>query len=336
MTFEYKDGRLTADGAYRKIAVLVDEFLQIHAGEPFTLDTICRDLKILERDNRKYVAIELSRKVEKGKLEKVSNSSTTLYRVIDNTYKLIDWTNASDVPPLDIKWPVGVDGSRFGFDGHVVISPKDIIIGAGVSNMGKTTLVLNILWENMDTYHCTLMGNEYDASKFKRRVSRMTWLNPLKEDGTPKFDLIERYDNWKDIIRPDDINLIDWINLNDNFYRIGSIIEGIKARLNNGIAIIMLQKDSAKALGLGGGFSEHLSSLYLTVDFNRLTVRKLKEWKDINCNGKVFGFEICEGGTRFTKIRPLIKCPECHGYGKVKGIDCDNCNGSGWADTSVY
>jgi len=87
---------------------------------------------------------------------------------------------------------------------------------------------------------------------------------------------------------------------------------------------------------MGGGFSEHLASLYLSIDFNRLTVRKLKEWKDIDCNRKVFGFEINNGGANFHNIRPLIKCPECHGYGKVKGIDCDNCNGSGWADKSVY
>ena len=329
MTFEHAQDE--TNGKYKYVSGLVEEYLSLHKGEEFDLDIICRQLSILERSNRKYVSIVLARKVSQGKLDKVSK----YYRVLDNTCKLIDWTNVIDVPPLDIHWPVGADGSRFGFDGHVVISPKDIIIGAGLSNMGKTTLAHNILWENMDAYHCTLMGNELDASKFKRRVSHMTWANPLKEDGTPKFDLIERYDNWKDIIKPDDVNIIDWINLNDNFYRIGSIIEGIKSKLNNGIAVIILQKDQNKSLGMGGGFSEHLASLYLTIDFNRLTVRKLKEWKDINTNGKVFGFEIINSGTQFTNIRPLIKCPECHGWGKVKNLPCDNCNGSGWADVNI-
>ena len=335
MTYEYKDSRLTADGAYRKIALLLSEYLQIHKGESFTLDMICRELKIVERDNRKYVAIELSRRVKSEELEKVSNSHPTLYRYIDNTYKLVDWVNVSDTPPIDLKFPVGADDSRFGFDGHVVISPKDIIIGAGLSNMGKTTLAHNILWENMDDYHCTLMGNELDASKFKRRVSNMTWHEPLNEQGLPKFDLIERYDNWKDIIKPDDINIIDWINLNDNFYRIGSIIEGIKMKLDKGIAVIILQKDQNKSLGMGGGFSEHLASLYLTIDYNRLTVRKIKEWKDINTNGKVFGFEIINHGTQFNNIRPLVRCPYCFGYGKKKNLPCENCLGSGWADVII-
>ena len=333
----YQDGRLKAEGAYHKVVLLVDEYIDIHRGEPFDLDRICKELKIIERENRKYVAIELSRKVSQGKLEKVSNSHTTLYRYIDNTYKLVNWVDASPLTSLDITFPYGIeDNTHFGFDGHVTISPGDIIIVAGVSNMGKTVFALNFLWENMDKYPCFLMGNEYFPAKFKRRISRMTWHNPLKEDGTPKFELAERHDNWKDIIKPNYINIVDWINLDDNFYKIGSVIEGIQSKLVDGIALLLLQKSEGKGLGLGGGFSEHLASLYLTIDFNRLTVRKLKEWKDINTNGKVFGFEINNGGANFHNIRPLIKCPECHGYGKVKGIDCDNCNGSGWADTSVY
>ncbi len=58
-------------GQYKKVASLVREWLEIHKGEKFNLDTICRQLNILERDNRKFVAIELSRKVHQGKLEKV-------------------------------------------------------------------------------------------------------------------------------------------------------------------------------------------------------------------------------------------------------------------------
>jgi hypothetical protein len=320
-----------AENLYHKASMAVDRYLEAHKGETFDLDTICRHMSISDAHKRDLITQKLSYEVRKGNLEK----SNRLYRYIDNTYKVIDWVNVNDTPPIDLKFPVGADGSRFGFDGHVVISPKDIIIGAGLSNMGKTTLAHNLLWENMDAYHCTLMGNELDASKFKRRVSNMTWHDPLNEQGLPKFDLIERYDNWKDIIRPDDINIIDWINLNDNFYRIGSIIEGIKSKLDKGIAIIILQKDQNKTLGMGGGFSEHLSSLYLTIDFNRLTVRKLKEWRDINCNGKVFGFEIINHGTQFSNIRPLIKCHDCWGTGKKKGVECTNCNGSGWADVII-
>jgi hypothetical protein len=259
-----------------------------------------------------------------------------VYRYIDNTIKYIDWVNALTANDIALTFPYGLDGTFFSFWEYVRIHPKDIIVIAGVSNTGKTCFILNLLWNNMDIYSCTLMGNEYEASKFKQRVSNMTWLDPVKEDGTSKFELIERRTGWKDIIRPNNINLIDWISLSGkaDFFTIGAVIEGIQEKLDKGIAVIAIQKSSNKDLGEGGQFSEHLSSLYLSLDFKRLTVRKAKDWHTMNPNGKVYGFDITEG-VKFQNIRPLIKCPECHGYGKVKGGDCSNCNGTGWSDVQV-
>jgi len=334
-----KDSNFTMDaiettGQYQKIALLVREWVEIHKGESFDLDMICRQLQIQERTNRKYVAIELSKIVGKGTLEKVTSPiHKPLYRYIDNTCKYIDWVNASSSDVLDIKWPYGVeDDSRFGFDGRVKISPGDIVVVAGTSNMGKTAFCLNFLWENMDAYSCTLMGNEYTPGKFKRRVSKMTWREPINDKGESKFELIERREGWKDIIRPDNINIIDWINLSDKFYEIGKIIEDIQARLHSGIALISIQKDEHKTRGLGGGFSEHLASLYLSIDYERLTILKAKEWAEWNPNGKMYGFKIVNGGTKFHNIRLLRKCKSCWGSGRGKGGQCEPCNGTGYVD----
>lgn len=321
------------DGNYKKVTALVQEWIEIHRNEKFDLDQICRDLDIRERDNRKNVAIALNRLVDQEKLDKVSNYSKSLYRYITSECKYIDWVNAPEGDILNISWPYGIeDDSRFGFDGRVKISPTDVIVLAGTSNMGKTAFCLNLLWENMDEYPCTLMGNEYSASKFKRRVSRMAWKDPVNENGGAKFELIERRENWKDIIRPDNINIIDWINLKDNFYQIGKIIEDIQSKLHSGIAVISIQKDEHKTRGLGGGFSEHLASLYLTMDYERLTIVKAKEWKDWNPNNKMYGFRIVDGGTKFHNIRQIDKCSKCWGSGRSKGGACENCNGTGYID----
>ena len=310
----------------RAIWHLVDEWLPQHVGEAFDLDTICRQIDVKTRDDRHCVSKKLSYEVSRETLEK----SDRLYRYIDKTFKCIDWVNASSSPPLTINFPYGVeDGTKFGFDGHAVISPGDIIVIAGVSNMGKTAWCLNLLWENMDDYPCTLMGNEYTAAKFKRRVSRMTWHNPLTSQGNSKFELIERRSDWKALIRPNNINIIDWINLDDNFYKIGSIIEGIQSKLKEGIAVISIQKSENKGLGLGGGFSEHLASLYLTIDYERMTVRKCKEWNVHNPNGEMYKFNIVDGGTKFHNIHSVKKCKKCSGTGRFRLNDCDSCNGSG-------
>jgi hypothetical protein len=175
------------------------------------------------------------------------------------------------------------------------------------------------------------MGNEYDASQFKRRMQTMTDINnPIGEDGKPKFEVVERFDNWKDIIHPDHLNIIDWINLGDKFYELGKILEGIKERLNKGIALICIQKDANKTIGMGGMWGTHLSTLYLTMDFNRLTVEKAKEWNGHNPNKEMYGFDIIEHGSRFHNIRQVVLCRKCKGFhGNTK---CELCFGRGFVD----
>ncbi len=318
------------DITYKKVSILVDKWLDLHKGETFDLDTICRHLEIHERENRHFVVQKLSYEVKAETLEK----SNRLYRYINKEIKYIDWLDDTVTETLNVKWPQGRDGTKFGFDGHACISPKDIIVVTGTSNMGKTAVCLNFLWENMDNYSCRLMGNEYAPSKFRRRVQRMTWKEPLNGDGQPKFELIERHENWKDIIEPDKFNIIDWLSLpGDKLYMVGNVIEGIQSKLHNGIALIVLQKDEDAKLGRGRGFSEELASLYLVIDKGRLTVRKAKEWYEHNPNGEIYGFEISGGGTEFKNIRRIIRCTRCYGTGKIHGGECD-CD-SGYVDKEI-
>lgn len=313
----------------RVIAKLVDVWLGEHKSEKFDLDTICRHLDIKTRDDRHLVVKKLSYEVDREHIEK----SDKLYTSIDRTIKCIDWMSANTDEFIDIRWPFGIsDGSRFGFDGHVTVSPGDIIVVAGVSNMGKTTFCQNVLWNNMDTMPCTMMGNELTPIKFKRRVSNMNWANPIGDDGKPKFELIERREDWKYVIRPNNLNIIDWISMDDGFYKIGKIIEGIQSKLVKGCCVIALQKDANKTLAVGGHFSMDLASLYLAIDYNRLTVVKAKEWNGWNPNGKTFSFEIINSGTQFSNIHLKKKCGQCAGTGTYRGAKCGGCEGSGYID----
>ncbi len=314
---------------YKHISKMVDEWLEIHQGERFDLDTICRQLEAVSREARQLIAIKLRNEVVKGKLNKLNN----LYRYIDNTLVKMDWLNASKSAHLDLQWPFGMDESFFGFEKNIMIPEKGIIVMAGVTNTGKSTFCRNFLWVNMNKYHCTYFSSETSAEDFADYFSRMDWRNPVNEDGTPKFDLVWRNRDWADVIQPNDINIIDWINMGDNFYQIGTIIEGIKEKLDKGICLIALQKDPNKDLGVGGMWSEHLSSLYMTMDFGKLTVKKSKKWKNVNPNYTMWGFDIVDYGTHFHRIREVKKCFKCYGTGKTKAGECEECHGHGYIDS---
>lgn len=322
---------MTEDSTYKKIAAMVDTWLDLHKGETFDLDIICRQLQIIDRDVRHMVSIKLAYEVKQSRLEKINRT----FRYINKEKEAIDWINADVNETIDIQWPQGRDGTKFGFDGCVCISPGDLLVVAGVSNMGKTGFAQNFLWSNMDNFDCVLMGNEYTPVKFKRRISRMTWNSPLDENGKPKFELVRRFDNWADIIEPDKITIIDWISLPaSELYNIGRVMQDIQSRLGDGIALVVIQKDEGSTLGRGRAFSEELASLYLTIDKGRMSVRKAKEWYNHNPNGEVYGFDITNGGTEFRNIRPLTKCFNCHGTGKARGGDCFPCHGTGYVDKS--
>jgi ribosomal protein S27AE len=233
-----------------------------------------------------------------------------------------------------VRWPVShQDATEFGFEKTMIVPSGGLVVVAGVSNMGKTGLLQNFCVENCEQYHVTMMINEANKSKFKRRIQRMTWFNPRGDDGKVKFDLIERHGEWKYAIQPNDINIIDWIDLPDgDFYKINGILDGIKSRLNKGIALVALQKSEGKTLGTGGQFSEHLADIYLNIDFQRLTVRKCKEWNAPNPNNKVWGFEIVEGGSQFADIREIKLCPRCGGRSLAAHTHCEDCRGTGYVD----
>ncbi len=319
---------------------MVEKWLTVHKGERFDLDMVCRHLDIKTRDLRTSVAKKLSYEVHHGKLEKFSDFRPPLYKYIDKTLVRLDWMAAGAAKNLDgLKWPMGCDDTRFGFDGHVYIPEKGLIVIAGVTNTGKSAWCRNFLWQNMDSYRCIYFTSETNEYDFADYASRMTWADPCKADGKPKFDLVYRNKDYREVVEPDAINIIDWLNLGDAFYQIGSILEGIKNKLKTGIAVVAIQKDPNKELGMGGMWGEHLASLYMALDFERLTVKKAKKWigtRDDNPNGKSYKFSIVDGGANFAGIIQLRTCRACNGSGRIKGNQCQACSGTGFVETICY
>jgi hypothetical protein len=314
-----------------KAGKAVEKYIQGHWGESYDLDTVCRHMEIHDANKREAINQKLLYEHRAGRLEKNNKH----YRSIDTTIEKMNWRDSIGAVNLPLNYPTGTDGSQFGFDGHLFIPEKGLIVLAGVTNTGKSVFMRNLLFKNMDIHHCVYFSSETSEDDFAEYLSRMTWGNPVNDDGSDKFDAIFRDKDFKYVIQPNAINLVDWFNIYDEFYRIGEVLDSMKNVLNKGILAVAIQKDPQKGLGVGGMWAEHKASLYMTMDFGRLTVEKAKKWDGINPNHKTWGFEIVDQGTHFNNIRPLIKCHDCWGTGKKKGVECTNCNGSGWADVII-
>jgi hypothetical protein len=328
---------------YRDISKLVDNWLELHKDEEFDLDIICRHLQINERENRNLVTIKLAREVKQGKLEK----SKRLYRYIDNNINYINWWEIKDPDQyVNINFPSNhqaKDLSYFSLQDIVRMSAASVGVIAGETNAGKSVWARNLVWDNMDIHHVRYLVSQTSAAAFARYARNMTWANPMKDHNTPKFEVIERYEDFQDLILPDAFNIVDWLDADKiDYYKIGALIKAMQVKLRNGLLWVMIQKNSGTDWGDGGIKSAKWADVYLTIshnkekNFTRLNVQKAKEWiGNHDPNGKVYGFEIVNYGSQLANIREVKRCPKCWGSGRDKqNNECYNCAGIGYLDVS--
>ncbi len=328
---------------YSDAAHLVDDHLKLHKGENFTLDDMSKWCVAISSQGRKWVATRLGELVDQEILEKNGSFRGAIYKYVNRDIKYITYSNNNPNDILPLNWPYDREtGSRFGFDGNLVIRSGDLIVLAGLSGEGKSTFCRNTASENIDgPTPVIMMVNEYAPARFADILDRMGWVDWYNEDGSGRLTLIERHEDWKYAIHPDCINIIDWISLDgDRAFDIGKVLEGIKTSLKKGIAIVALQKREGKVLGVGGGYSEELSQVYFLIDKGTLTVRKCTDWRNVNPKNSVYGFSITDYGARFSNIRVVKLCPRCGDrnggtvYDRESGgyIKCPKCYGIGYVD----
>ena len=92
-----------------------------------------------------------------------------------------------------------------------------------------------------------------------------------------------------DVLEPNGINLIDYLDRNDNLFLIGDDIEQLQAKLEGGMLMFALQKRHNQQLGYGGIMSIKRSDLYIALDrryegpnamHGIAEIVKAKEWAD--------------------------------------------------------
>ena len=316
----------------------ITKWLELEEND-FHIDKFRQKHEISPESSTLYVT--LGRLVEEKKLKRVSRG---WYRKVKEL-RAIEWWEYDQEEALPIVWPYGADdNSSFEFDQNIEVMKGDLIVIAGVSNMGKTCFALNFLVNNLSILdgHARLMGNEYKPVRFAFRIKRMAEAYNAQiwnSDKQPRFDLLPVTQNHADYIVRDKLNIVDWINIRGEFYAIGGTLEDIQAEVGNGLALIVLQKSRGKSMGMGGDFGAFTPSVYMTIDplgkgAARLNVLKVKSTppEGMRPEGKMYGFSIVDRGSKFHNIREIKTCPACRTSGYVHGDYCDKCQGLGYVD----
>lgn len=266
----------------RNLAQEVRSFVDVSTGE-FIISDLYRELNLVSKDEKGAVRVALHTLVEKKVLEKDSKRDGK-YRKVEHDCSPIDWKNAPDTEvPLD--WP-------FKIQELVRVFPRSIVVIAGRSNYGKTAYLLDFVRRNMGAYDIHYFNSEMGPQEVRSRISQYGL-----PDESWNFKMYERSENFADVVVPDSINVIDYLeNLDGEEYKVKAYISRIFQKLGNGIAVIAIQKNKDVSWGRGGQATMDRARLYLTIDDGLITIVKAKNWNGMrNPNGLVHGFTMDRG-----------------------------------------
>jgi len=246
-----------------------------------------KQLQATTTDHKKAINMALLRMKESGIIEKYGEKSGTYKKVEQLEENIID-LSAADTTSLPIKLPLGIHEL-------VKIMPKNIIIVAGESNSGKSAFLLNTAAKNMIDHKVFYFSSEMGGAELKERLQNFNERMPFKMWERCTF--IERSIDFDIAIRPNDINIIDFLEIHDEFYKIGGFIKKIFDKLDKGIAIIAIQKNKGRDEGIGGARSIEKARLYLSMRPGVIKIVKAKNWVSglINPNGMEKQFKLAKG-----------------------------------------
>ena len=279
---------------------IVEQWVSLTKGQ-FNVRDIWQEIGIETPEGKNYLRKILSRMPNVKQLEKGFGN----YRVIDSQAMEMNWEHADPANIVPLLFP-------FGEHEFVKIFPKSIIIVAGSKQAGKTAYLYNFIKLNMSKYTIDLFNSETGPEQMKERFDSLG-IAPM-----PSFHVYERYDNYADVIDPNRISVIDYLDLNSEVYLVGAEIDAIYRKLIAGVAVIGLQKPPPSViytktgqkkvferdLAYGGGFTAKRAILYITMGSNKLKLHHVKtpKLKKVNPQNMTWSFRFSDEG-HFTDIQ---------------------------------
>jgi hypothetical protein len=276
---------VTSEGG-KPLSGRIEDWLKISTGW-CSYDDIDRDLNLshAEKNNRRLI---IKRFKDIGIVE-ANPKNDKLIRYVNTNVRKIDFKLATKRTPLNIKFP-------FEIEKYFNIYSGNIVVVAGAPDAGKTGWILNLIRLNQEKYAIFYQCSEMEKEELASRLMNFEGIE--LENWT--FEAERRSRDFADVIRPDCINIIDYLEVSSDFYEVADTLKAIHEKLESGIAIVALQKKIGASLGRGAEFSLEKPRLYLSMDAGKTTIVKAKNWvkPDYNPNGLIIKYKIV-GGCKF-------------------------------------
>jgi hypothetical protein len=223
----------------RNIAAEVREYVATTAGS-FTTQQLYSDLGIVDPKHKATARKALERL--KGAVVEADGTRAGQYRIIGDALQEMDLENVS-LDSLDISLPLDLGN-------YVSIMPGNIIVVAGGPDAGKSAFVLNVAKLNIEKWDVHYFNSEMGPEEMRKRLDLFGDF-PRRHKH---FHAYERAVDFQDVIRTGryTLNIIDFLEMHDEFYRIAKHLSDIHRRLDGAIALVAIQTKTGTDMPIGG------------------------------------------------------------------------------------
>jgi hypothetical protein len=240
-------------------------------------------LQAVSKDEKSGVRTAIRRLVQ-NKIIIHHPSQAGVYRKIDKEAPIIDYMNASG-EALGIKLP-------FQLEDYCLVYPKSIVLVAGEPNAGKSAFMLNVVELNMDKFKTFYFSSEINDHRLKVRLSEFD-----RALNSWTFEPREKCENFADVIEPEGLNIIDYMEIHENHYLIGRWLKEVFDKLTTGVAVIAVQRKKGEGYGVGGMATLQKPELVLNIGSGEAEIIKCKSFAipTVNPNGWKIGYKLVSG-----------------------------------------
>jgi len=283
------------------LAVAIEEWV-INSVGCFTVEQLDREFCLTTRGQKNNRSVILTRLVLYNKIKR-DKKKKGMYYVTDTH---VEWLDLD--AEVERAFPIILP---FGLHEKVLIPPHSIIVLAGSSNAGKTALILNTIHINLhQEYQIDYYMSEMGGSEYK---SRIKWFDRPMSDWKKVRVASKSYDFDAAIqhFNPDGLSCVDYLEeIEGEYFKIPSSIRAIYDSLNNGVAMICIQKKSGSEYARGGEATGEKARLYMALDniavlpdsiVCALKIIKAKHFIGTNINRHELHFKI-ENGFKLTTL----------------------------------
>jgi len=297
---------LLKDKRYKDIYTSI---LKILAGERDKSRNVTQDLKEYVNTvdgtftlNECYSAVGVSDTKEKGVIRKSlclmckngdlekAGAKSGIYRKPNKSYEVIDLDGT--VPdPLDIELPLRIDQLCNVYNGMTILAE-------GEKSTGKSAFGIETAWLNRNLFPGKVRYMQ-NGELNKQMLTIRLMLRPQETYPIKKFseriEFITRHRDWWDIVNPEGLNIIDYIEEHEKKYLIPDYIARIQERLTTGLALIILQRVPGRDYGTGGAEIRNKPSVIVALKrqgkTNSVHIEDIKSYNQQNI-GTLFGDEV--------------------------------------------